>query len=457
MKVPRKIHVVWLNKSDAKVKVTDETGLKPEYKENYYKWRDLNPDFEIKFWNDEKVDQLLRDVGRGWLDHFKAAVNIAEKADIARYAILQAEGGYYVDTDTIPYKPLTVLEEKYKDTKEEVIMGSQRDMLGWMMLSNSFIISEKNARFWKVMEEYIRKKWENRNSIDTMVPMMDVVDRTGPGAINKLRKKNRHLIRHVETGVKNGTCNVCEIMKKTCDLSNAVYTHTGNSDWEWWWCEHGGGIYYATLIFLLLVGLTMIFQGVYYNRRWPANLGERWINLAMLFALAGIAVAMILPMAIVRDDFDNYWGAMLSMRLNETSDLITLISLVVFCLAMVVWVRSRMRGNLVVMGLLLLAAQQFLIMKVTWDEALLHFLNTLLLTAVVVYATVVTPVWIPLWVYVVFLGPLFVTMVYNKTKWGVIEREVHVSDFEWYSYYVSQLLPPTGLILWFIYVNHQLG
>jgi len=77
-------------------------------------WKDLNPDWTIKMWEEEDIDQFPhlksvfdslyeRDAGRNGIELY------VQMADVMGYAILHAEGGVYVNTDLEPVRPLPEL------------------------------------------------------------------------------------------------------------------------------------------------------------------------------------------------------------------------------------------------------------------------------------------------------------------------------------------------------------
>lgn len=86
-KIPNIFHYIWLG------------GELPElYSENIKDWKNKNPEFEIKIWNDLAVESAIKEIGC-FQDLYKSATNVGMKSDIARYVILYQYGGIYMDTD----------------------------------------------------------------------------------------------------------------------------------------------------------------------------------------------------------------------------------------------------------------------------------------------------------------------------------------------------------------------
>lgn len=90
--IPKIIHYVWLGhgeKSD-KIKACMES------------WRKFLPDYEIKEWNEDNFDINYNDFTR---DSYEKKM-YAFTSDVVRLYALYTEGGLYLDTDVLLYKPL---------------------------------------------------------------------------------------------------------------------------------------------------------------------------------------------------------------------------------------------------------------------------------------------------------------------------------------------------------------
>jgi len=89
--IPRKIHYVWLG------------GAKytPSVKRCIKSWQDVMPDYEIKCWNEENFD--IDSVP--WVKEAIASKKWSLASDYIRHYALYTEGGIYMDTDVMVYKP----------------------------------------------------------------------------------------------------------------------------------------------------------------------------------------------------------------------------------------------------------------------------------------------------------------------------------------------------------------
>jgi len=84
-----------------------------KYSEN---WKILNPDYEIKLYDDEMIKTyLLKEFGELYLDIFYYLKDGPIKADFFRLCILYKNGGVYSDIDNFPLVPLSTFIEKDVD------------------------------------------------------------------------------------------------------------------------------------------------------------------------------------------------------------------------------------------------------------------------------------------------------------------------------------------------------
>ena len=82
--IPKKIHQIWIG-----------SKLPGKYEKYCGTWKKIMPDYEYKLWDEKKI----RMINSPLQALFQEAKNPGTKSDIARYMILNEEGGLYVDTD----------------------------------------------------------------------------------------------------------------------------------------------------------------------------------------------------------------------------------------------------------------------------------------------------------------------------------------------------------------------
>ncbi len=88
--IPRVIHQIWLGE-----KAVPERLLK--YRQS---WITHHPDWEVKLWTEQNVGPLTNQ------REFDAARTPAQKCQVARYEILNRQGGVYVDCDVECRRPI---------------------------------------------------------------------------------------------------------------------------------------------------------------------------------------------------------------------------------------------------------------------------------------------------------------------------------------------------------------
>jgi mannosyltransferase OCH1-like enzyme len=85
LKIPRKIHQIWLG-----------SELPKKFAEISEKWKQMHPSWEYKLWTDDNIKELFPLYNQEIFDQCK---NLGEKSDILRYEIIYRFGGLYVDVD----------------------------------------------------------------------------------------------------------------------------------------------------------------------------------------------------------------------------------------------------------------------------------------------------------------------------------------------------------------------
>ena len=83
--IPKKIHQIWLGKE----------GVPKKSIKWMNSWKEFNPDWEYKLWNEENI----KDLKVSDYDVYSKKINPGYRSDILRYIILNKFGGLYADTD----------------------------------------------------------------------------------------------------------------------------------------------------------------------------------------------------------------------------------------------------------------------------------------------------------------------------------------------------------------------
>lgn len=93
-KIPLKFHMIWVGEKEI-----------PEYAfNNFLGWKKIMPHWEARLWTNKDIN--LDEFSQEVIEKIHQANKGAQKADIMRYYIIEKYGGFYIDTDTIPIRPL---------------------------------------------------------------------------------------------------------------------------------------------------------------------------------------------------------------------------------------------------------------------------------------------------------------------------------------------------------------
>lgn len=107
-------------------------------------WEKLNPEYEIKLYNDELCKKFLLDeYSQLHLDIFNFLKDGPIKADFWRICIINKYGGLYVDADIEPLVPLNKFIENDDYFVTCISINFQKNNLEWQ-LNPHFILSDKN-------------------------------------------------------------------------------------------------------------------------------------------------------------------------------------------------------------------------------------------------------------------------------------------------------------------------
>lgn len=155
----------------------------PDYVIN--NWKRLNPQYEIKYYNDADIRNFLKKYyPKSYLDYFNKLDSYKNagpiKADFWRVCILYKFGGVYVDADIEPLVPikeflekdtdfLTCGSDKFNDPNPHIIISKNNDIILKECLNIYEKLFIKNYNYWdhsitKVMNIVLLNKFKNYNN-----------------------------------------------------------------------------------------------------------------------------------------------------------------------------------------------------------------------------------------------------------------------------------------------------
>lgn len=176
--IPLILHQIWLDKNNkGKVDIPDK------YKELGYSeiLKTLNPTFKYELWNQEKIENLLKNnknLSR-WKDfYYNGLTEHMERCDFSRYLIMYTFGGIYLDLDFKCFKSLLPL---LNDREIGIVFEPDRTWNNRKVVVNGFMLSRPNHHLWYALMNYIMEKY---NSYPGLPLSEKVLYNTGPYALS---------------------------------------------------------------------------------------------------------------------------------------------------------------------------------------------------------------------------------------------------------------------------------
>jgi mannosyltransferase OCH1-like enzyme len=173
------------------------------------------PEYKYMMWNDEDLDNLIKNDFSWFYEIYKSYKNNIQRIDIARYFILYKYGGIYADMDYIcmknfynmlPSNKVSISESPYKNNEN---------------LQNALMASNVNNIFWiKLIDEaIIRNSDKERDN--------DVLGTTGPVLISDVYNNNKNLVFILNSKLFNPNKNSSEEFYS----KNLFAKHLGTCEW----------------------------------------------------------------------------------------------------------------------------------------------------------------------------------------------------------------------------------
>ena len=156
---------------------------------NIKKWKELNPNYKYKFYDDNDCKKILYDnFGINGLLSFNILKPGAFKADLFRYAILYVEGGVYADVDITPMKPLSrIIKNNY-----DLISVNERWFLKEPVYGiwQAFLCCKEKCKYMKLIVEKIIDNVFKRYYPESTKGYNNMLSITGPVLLKKIIDDN---------------------------------------------------------------------------------------------------------------------------------------------------------------------------------------------------------------------------------------------------------------------------
>lgn len=116
-------------------------------------WLKHFPDYEYKFWNDEDIDNLVKDSYPEYWEMYSSFPNHIMKIDFVRFCFMDKFGGIYADLDYFCYKNF---EHMLANTTYLV-----ENPFGNDPIENSLFVSQPNTKFFKLCLEECKLRYDS--------------------------------------------------------------------------------------------------------------------------------------------------------------------------------------------------------------------------------------------------------------------------------------------------------
>ena len=130
--IPKIIHQIWVGDQSKRPDSLIQT------------WKDMNPSWEHILWTEENMPELTNQ------KQFEAMNELAGKADILRYELLNTHGGFFIDADSECISPLDDFL-----TENDAFCCWENEQIRTGLMSNGYLATKKDSPLAKNIIERI--------------------------------------------------------------------------------------------------------------------------------------------------------------------------------------------------------------------------------------------------------------------------------------------------------------
>jgi len=152
----------------------------PEWAEwNIEQFRQLNPDHVLCVHHEDALADEYREL-------YDQADDLASKADLLRYSVLERFGGWYFDVDTVPLRPVSDIVHAYRLDGRRMIVGEQYEKKHRLWINNGAI--------------GVSRDWPGWAAFRRMLLATEPSDRVafGPALLTRFVREHRSLVEVVD-------------------------------------------------------------------------------------------------------------------------------------------------------------------------------------------------------------------------------------------------------------------
>ena len=117
MSIAKNIHLIFHN--------WGESTIPPLYKQCEKVIREKHPSWNITLWDDEMGEQFVRETFPEYITQYKSLTHNVQRTDFLRLALVYGLGGFYMDMDVFPLKPLDELLSHSLVLAEELTVSEE--------------------------------------------------------------------------------------------------------------------------------------------------------------------------------------------------------------------------------------------------------------------------------------------------------------------------------------------
>jgi hypothetical protein len=184
-KIPRCIHQIWMQGKDS---------IPTRLQEARETWKHIHPSYTVKVWDEAQLEHLVKDTY--WTVLISKCTTLIQRADIYRCAVLESEGGVYVDMDMYAIKSIEPLLKELETEPHDLALGKTSffgsPLHSLLAVNNAWISAKPKSTFWKtVYFPHVLSNLHQFTLLDMISPLYHVVKTAGPGAWTHLSKDSR--------------------------------------------------------------------------------------------------------------------------------------------------------------------------------------------------------------------------------------------------------------------------
>lgn len=221
--IPRVVHQIWIStKPGAKAHSLRPADLPATNQLSSSSWAERMPDFEHRMWSNSEIRELItRHYHPDLLELYDSYPLDIMRADVARYAVMGALGGWYADSDLVLLRRLPREWFERQDTPLVLI-----SINGGCGLRQDMFASAPGHPFWRLLLD----------SLAFTSRLWDVLWSTGPGLLRRVFAIARGM--RMQYSLLNSTLFIADDPRSERGHVFARMSHTWVPQYEAWALAH---------------------------------------------------------------------------------------------------------------------------------------------------------------------------------------------------------------------------